>query len=213
MIEYKFEKLPKITNRINQSGITHDIDMSKSVVYDFNDFGYRANHDYGPILNENKIVCIGCSFTEGVGLYIEETWPYILSQKLNKPYIQLSIAGASAGYVMWQLKNVIENIQTENIYVFNPPFGRVFELTDKWFDNQNSWEYESRNEKHLQTNSENLYHLNDFLLKSIVQNYNINFVDGGMSADFDKKWGKARDGHHFDVNFQEYVANQFLKNI
>jgi hypothetical protein len=132
---------------------------------------------------------------------------------LKKPYIQLSIAGASHGYVMWQIKNVIENIQNKDIYVFNPPFGRVFQITDSWFINKNSWEYESENENHLQSNSENLYHLNDFLIKSVVENYNINFVNGGMSADFDLKWNIARDGEHFVVEFQVYVVNEFLKNI
>jgi hypothetical protein len=213
MINYTLERIPKIISRINKSVSNHDIDNSNSVVYDFNDFGYRANHNYTPLLDQDKIVCIGCSITEGVGLYVEETWPYMLSQELKKPYIQLSIAGASHGYVMWQIKNVIENIQNKDIYVFNPPFGRVFQITDSWFINKNSWEYESENENHLQSNSENLYHLNDFLIKSVVENYNINFVNGGMSGDFDKKWNRARDGQHFDVEFQEYVVNEFLKNI
>jgi len=211
MIEYKFEKLPKITNRINKVSINNDIDNSNSVTYHFNDFGYRANHDYGPILNKDKIVCIGCSFTEGVGLYVEETWPYILSQKLNKPYIQLGIAGASHGYAMWQIKNVIENIQNKDIYVFNPPFGRVFQLTDNWFSNKNSWEHESEN--NLENKSENLYYLNEFLIKSVTNSNHINFVHGGASANFEKKWNFAKDGQHYDVKFQEYIVNKFLENI
>lgn len=211
MIEYQIDKIPKLINKINKVSINNDIDNSNSIIYRFNDFGYRANHDYAPLLNQDKIVCIGCSFTEGTGLHVEETWPFILSKQLNKPYIQLAIAGASHGYVVWQIKNIIENIQNKDIYVFNPPFGRVFQLTDNWFSNKNSWEYESEN--NLENKSENLYYLNEFLIKSVTNSNHINFVDGGASSDFGKKWNFAKDGQHYDIEFQEYVVNKFLKNI
>ena len=90
-MQYIMNELPILKDRINTVKKRHDCDESYLVEYKFNDFGYRASFDYKDLLKKPKIVCIGCSFTEGVGLYEEETWPFLLSQKMGLPFFNLGI--------------------------------------------------------------------------------------------------------------------------
>lgn len=76
-------------------------DMSKSVIrtdadsikiqYKFNSYGYRCEE-----FNNQEILTLGCSQTEGHGLPIDLTWPYLLSKKMNKDYINLAKGGEGA---------------------------------------------------------------------------------------------------------------------
>jgi lysophospholipase L1-like esterase len=202
-MKYKLERLPIITARTEIWIKRYDSDNSNLVDYKFNDYGYRASFDYEPLFNDKKIVCIGCSFTEGVGLDENETWPYLLSQQLGLPYLNLGVAGGSQGYVVWQIMNVLKNIQQDNIFVLSPPTGRFFELTDTEFENKQSWDVETPTETYS-----NFYDLNDFMLESICKAYNINYLN---CMDFGIDWKLAKDNQHFDVEYQQEIVNNFIK--
>lgn len=204
-MNYTLNRLPILTERCNNIITKYDSDNSLSVQYNFNDYGYRASFDYEPLLDSEKIVCIGCSFTEGVGLNENETWPYILSQKIGLPYLNLGIAGGSQGYVMWQIKNVLDNIQSKNIFVLSPPWGRFFELTDTEFENKQSWDVETETKTYS-----NLYDLNNFILARLCKSYSINHIDclefgGGQN------WTKARDNQHFGIDYHQKIVEEFYK--
>lgn len=64
---------------------------SIKIDYNLNSYGYRCNE-----FNNQEILILGCSHTEGHGLPIEQTWPYLLSKKLNKDYINLAKGGDGA---------------------------------------------------------------------------------------------------------------------
>jgi hypothetical protein len=64
---------------------------SIEIDYNFNSFGYRCNE-----FDNQEILTLGCSQTEGHGLPLELTWPYILSKKMNKNYINLAKGGDGA---------------------------------------------------------------------------------------------------------------------
>lgn len=202
-MKYKLNRLPIITARTGIWIKRYDSDNSNLVDYKFNDYGYRASFDYEPLLDDKKIICIGCSFTEGIGLSEEETWPYLLSKKIGLPYINLGLAGGSQGYVMWQIMNVLNNIQQNNIFVLSPPTGRFFELTDTQFENKQSWDVETLTESYS-----NFYDLNDFMVSSICKAYNISYLN---CMDFGIDWGFAKDNQHFDVNYQQEIVNNFIK--
>jgi len=202
-MKYKLERLPIITARTRIHTKRYDSDNSNLVDYKFNDYGYRASFDYKPLLDDKKIVCIGCSFTEGVGLLEEETWPYLLSQQLGLSYLNLGVAGGSQGYVIWQIMNVLKNIQQDNIFVLSPPTGRFFELTDTEFENKQSWDVETPTETYS-----NFYDLNDFMLESICKAYNINYLN---CMDFGINWKLAKDNQHFGVEYQQEIVNNFIK--
>jgi hypothetical protein len=64
---------------------------SVAIKYNFNSYGYRCNE-----FNNQEILILGCSHTEGHGLPIELTWPYLLSKKMNQDYINLAKGGDGA---------------------------------------------------------------------------------------------------------------------
>lgn len=202
-MKYKLNRIPIITARTGIWIKRYDTDNSNLIDYKFNDYGYRASFNYEDLLDTKKIICIGCSFTEGVGLDETETWPYLLSKKIGLPYINLGIASGSQGYVVWQIMNVLKNIQKDNIFVLSPPSGRFFELTDTEFENKQSWHVETP-----QKTYSNFYDLNDFMVSSICKAYNISFLN---SMDFGTDWNLAKDNQHFDVEYQQEIAKQFYK--
>lgn len=64
---------------------------SINIDYDLNSQGYRCNE-----FNNQEILILGCSHTEGHGLPVELTWPYLISKKMNKDYINLAKGGEGA---------------------------------------------------------------------------------------------------------------------
>lgn len=204
-MQYIMNELPILKNRVNQIVKEYDCDKSYKVEYKFNDFGYRASINYRDLLKQPKIVCIGCSFTEGVGLNENEIWPYLLSQKIGLPFFNLGITNGSPGYVMWQIQNVLKKIQKDNIFVLKPPPGRIFDLRDDEFDNVQSWNYEKPGKSYGR-----LYKLNEFMLESVCNKYGIRYLN---STDYGDNWKKACDGQHYGKEYQEMITNEFLKLI
>jgi hypothetical protein len=61
---------------------------SVKVEYKLNSYGYRCSE-----FNGQEVLILGCSHTEGHGMPIELTWPYLISKKINKDYINLAKGG------------------------------------------------------------------------------------------------------------------------
>lgn len=202
-ILYDFNKIPIIKERVNLKKKSHDTHKNSIFEYNFNDYGYRASFDYESLLTSEKIVCIGCSFTEGVGLVESEIWPFLLSQKVNLPFINLGIGGASDGYIMWQLMNVINTIQSTNIYVLLPPISRSFFLNDNYFNNIHSMSLLTENDSF-----ERLFEYQRFLLINICDHYNIKYIKWNK---FGTDFPKASDNQHFGCDYQTKISNEFLK--
>jgi len=64
---------------------------SVKIDYSFNNHGYRCDE-----FKNQEILFLGCSHTEGHGMPLELTWPYLLSKKMNKEYISLAKGGDGA---------------------------------------------------------------------------------------------------------------------
>lgn len=58
------------------------------VLYNHNSYGYRCEE-----FNGQEVLMLGCSYTRGDGLPLDVTWPYMLANKMNKPYINLAKGG------------------------------------------------------------------------------------------------------------------------
>jgi len=82
------------------------------VYYNFNSRGFRGP-EWPENLNE-VIWCLGDSFTEGVGVPFEHTWPSILQTKTKKQCINLGINGSS--------NRLILNIAKQVISEYNPKY-------------------------------------------------------------------------------------------
>lgn len=72
------------------------------LTYSFNALGHRSKN-IEDIKLDNYILTVGCSITEGIGLEIEKTYPYLVSQKLNCDYYNLGIGAAGPDAIMYNL--------------------------------------------------------------------------------------------------------------
>lgn len=58
------------------------------ILYNHNSYGYRCDE-----FNNQEVLILGCSYTRGDGLPLDLTWPYMIANKMNKPYINLAKGG------------------------------------------------------------------------------------------------------------------------
>jgi hypothetical protein len=127
----------RISLELNHSGMdsfaecmnkTHFNDYKKSIHYQYNSKGFRDSE--WPADIENKIWCVGDSFTVGLGQPYEETWPQILEQRLGERCINVSEDGCS---------NDLMSMRIEQIKKFNPKCIVVMwsYFWRRWIDNTN----------------------------------------------------------------------------
>jgi len=72
------------------------------ISYIQNKNGHRCN-DIEDIDLNNYILFIGCSHTEGVGLELEKTYPYLVSKSLNCDYYNLAMGGTGVDVLAYNL--------------------------------------------------------------------------------------------------------------
>jgi hypothetical protein len=75
---------------------------TNKISYVRNSNGHRCK-EITDIDLDNYILYTGCSHTEGIGLKLEDTYPYLLSQKLKCDYYNLSIGGTGIDAVNYNL--------------------------------------------------------------------------------------------------------------
>lgn len=99
--------------------------IDSTIEYSYNIHGYRCKEfDSSPCA-----LALGCSFTEGVGLHLEQTWPHILASKLDLTVWNLGVGGASIDTVFRVLEHYIDRLNPKFIFLLIPPKER-FEYCD-----------------------------------------------------------------------------------
>ena len=90
---YKFSIKEKINKIYTQAGS----DNSNKCVYTYNELGFRADSIYK---DGFKVMSIGCSLTEGVGINDNETWPHNFIQHVpNGVDLNFGFGGRSNDYI------------------------------------------------------------------------------------------------------------------
>jgi len=79
------------------------------IEYRYNAAGYRMNKEIEDIDFNNYYAFFGCSFTEGVGIPIEETFAYKIAKAKNVDYINGAVGGASPEFAFYNFLQLIEN--------------------------------------------------------------------------------------------------------
>lgn len=82
---------------------------TKRVLYKRNSLGHRCKELSE--LDDNFILFIGCSLTEGVGVALEDTFTYKLAQELEMDYYNLGLAGSGADLLSENLSLWFKNIK------------------------------------------------------------------------------------------------------
>jgi hypothetical protein len=99
-----------------------------SFQYTYNSDGYRC--DEFDLPSQLRILFLGCSFTEGIGLPIEATWAYQLLQKIRVktgkdiPFWSLAVGGAGIDTMASHLYQYIDRLRPRHIIFLRPPWLR-----------------------------------------------------------------------------------------
>jgi len=100
----------------------------QEIVYNHNEHGFRC--DSFSAESQLPILFLGCSFTEGIGLNLEDVWSYRLLEKIkeykniNIPYWSLAAGGASIDLQTLYLHAFIDQLKPKYIFFLLPPLER-----------------------------------------------------------------------------------------
>lgn len=101
-------------------------DKPGAITYKFNSYGFRADEfDGGPYL-----VALGCSYTIGIGLPVEATWPYQVAQALNLKCANLAWGGYSADSCYRLAEYWVDKLKPDYVCMLVPPRHRIELLLD-----------------------------------------------------------------------------------
>jgi hypothetical protein len=95
------------------------------ITYEYNNHGFRTE----PFDNRPAGLALGCSFTEGVGVKLEQTWPAVLSKLCNFHIWNLGVGGVSLDTVFRLLDNYLPLLNAKFVCILPPPASR-FEYCD-----------------------------------------------------------------------------------
>ena len=101
--------------------------LNHDIRYKFNSHGFRTNE----FNNLPSIMFLGCSFTVGVGLPQEHTWPFIVSKKLSLEMINLGIGGIGEDGVFRIADYYVDKIKPKILVFLQPPVGRLSLVTEE----------------------------------------------------------------------------------
>lgn len=99
------------------------LDNDKAIVYRYNSHGFRSNEfDQTP-----SYLALGCSFTEGIGLPLNQTWPSLLSEKISSNVWNLGVSGVGLDVCFRFLDYYLNELNILGVFVLLPNINR-FEL-------------------------------------------------------------------------------------
>ena len=115
----RFQKLlehPEKAQRRRELGFLE----SDCISYAYNKFGFRADEfDDRP-----AGIALGCSFTEGIGIPVEATWPAQLSVLLGQHVWNLGVGASSADTAYNLIEHYIDKLNTKFVVMCVPPRDR-----------------------------------------------------------------------------------------
>jgi hypothetical protein len=183
---------------------------NKKINYLRNNLGHRCKEL--DKLDNDFILFLGCSITEGVGLAIEDTYPFLLSKKLNLDYYNLGIGGTGIDVLSMNLSLWFSNIKKppKMIVIQWPEIYRRIEIENKDITLLGPWSTDDHFKNEILGNSFNHYYN---VLKTINISY-INFLKIPM-IDFTNEeivyLDYARDLKHPGIDSNKNISD-FLYN-
>lgn len=194
--------------------ITHsDLNYFKNLTYKFNNYGHRSRNIHEINLN-NYILFIGCSHTEGIGNYVEDTFPYLISERLNMDYYNLALMASGPDVQFHNLFVWLAKIKMPKLIVWQWTYEPRFSLLSSTnnFIPIGSWSKEN-NQLEFLVSAENVKYTNtrkkivhEALKQLPVQVLQIDII-GNSSAIFFQKLDYGRDMHHYGPKSHAHLAD------
>jgi len=192
----------------------------KQITYLYNNLGHRCKK-ISDINLDNYLLFVGCSHTEGVGNMLEDTYPYIVSKRLDCDYYNLSVGGTGLDTMMHNLNIWMNRIKSKPKYIIWqwPEYTRFlsYDKTDIKFHGM--WESDT-NIKNFILAGDMVNYFNarmklvDVLLEYIPNVLEIDFFEKRKNNNiFFEKLDLARDDLHYGYKSNENIANLIVSRL
>ena len=180
------------------------------VTYYHNSRGFRDEE--WPEDLTNLVWCLGDSFTHGMSVPLEFTWPYILQKRINTRCLNLGIDGNSNDFIAKMAMQIIENHNPKHIVIMWSFFHRrhrdpwnfiYFDQTASDEDNLNNFFYNFNKVNSIYPNITNLLVPGQPLSTKLAKEFRI-FANYPV-LDF------GRDGFHFSKKTANKLVDVILR--
>lgn len=196
----------------------------KEILYKYNYMGYR---DYEwPNDISKQYWAIGDSFTVGLGQPLEETWSNLLSKKIDKRIINVSMNGASNDWIARRAHYILEYLDPEVIFIQWSYLHRRESLDNTLLDEHRAIWHSTDSINDLENFIDNLKLVesnknNTKIIHSFIPEFS-NPHSNDAKIIFDRlskinargfppceQVDYSRDGHHYDVETATSYANYY----
>lgn len=202
-----------LKERINKKYTTSGSDNTGLCIYTYNELGFR-----GDSINKNgfKIMSIGCSLTEGVGINDYETWPAQFCKLIpNGVNMNFGTGGRSNDFICRCLMTYYDLIKPDLVLImYTHPHRREFYTSIggiepfipgiKWgyMDETIDGEIIQNNLSEIQNDNEDIinWYKNHQLIKLFLESKNCNWIWNGSFLNTE-----YLDNFRFDANYNNFI--------
>jgi hypothetical protein len=206
---YKYSLKDRINKTFNGSGS----DNTNKCNYTYNELGFRGDsvHKEG-----FKILSIGCSLTEGVGVNDNETWPHLFSKLIpNSVDLNFGFGGRSNDYISRCLLTYYDIIKPDLVLIMYTFTHRKEFYTENGgiepFIPGVDWGYmeETNAGKSIQTNLSKIqnenedfinWYKNHLLISNFLETKKCNWIWNGSNL-----FNSLIENNRFDGNYSNYI--------
>jgi len=201
-----------LESRKNTTTNTSNTDETGKCTYTHNELGFRGES----ITKEGlKVMSIGCSMTEGIGVNDNETWSSVFSNLVNGVNLNFGMGGRSNDYICRVLLTYYDLIKPDIVLIMYTRVERKEIYTDnngvEPFMTTHNWGYlkETARGREIQKlmvelqndNSDYVnWYKNHLLIKYFLESKKCKWVWNGELLDVD-----YNDGNRFDGGITNYV--------
>jgi hypothetical protein len=202
----------EMDTRRNNTLDTNGTDQTKTCKYTYNSLGFRGDEITKPGF---KVMSIGCSHTEGVGVNDNETWPSIFSKKIPEGVdLNFGMGGRSNDYIARALITFYDEIKPDLVMImYTYPNRSEFYTKDGGIEpySINKWGYFANNRdgvkehqyitqlSNIELDLQNWYK-NHLLIKYFLETKKCNWLWNGYMLDTN-----YTEYNRFDAGFGKYI--------
>lgn len=194
--------------------------IDRSFNYSFNSFGFRCNE----FTDNPSVMFLGCSYTIGIGLPIENVWASLIAKKLNLQSANLAIGGSSPDTAFRMCLSYIDKVNPRIVIYMNPPGIRTELVTDNKISNMGighnqSWKKKSIFDNWLEVwaQDDNNHFFNNrknsLAIEMLCHQRNIKFVSVDSKELTARTLDLARDLMHIGELSHKAFADYFINQI
>ena len=203
-----------LKKRVNGQYRTSGSDNTGKCLYTYNELGFRSES----ITKDGfKVMSIGCSMTEGVGVNDGETWSSIFSKMIpNGVDLNFGCGGRSNDYIVRCLMTYYERVKPDLVLIMYTFLNRreiytengqiePFMVGDSWgyLKDENHGRLIQNNLTEIHNRNEDIvnWYKNHLMITHFLKLKNCNFIwNGNLDVPLD-----MNDEHRFDGDFKNFL--------